>query len=37
MAILKLDAGSVVAVDYYFASALEPPEYHQRFAEIVGH
>jgi hypothetical protein len=24
-------------VDYYFASALEPPDYHQRFATIVGH
>jgi hypothetical protein len=37
VAIVKLDAGSVIAVDYYFASALEPPEYHQRFAELVGH
>ena len=37
VAIVKLDAGSIIAVDYYFASALEPPGYHQRFATIVGH
>ena len=37
VAIVKLDAGSIVAVDYYFSSALEPPDYHQRFATIVGH
>ena len=37
VAIVKLDAGSVVSVDYYFSSALEPPDYHQRFATIVGH
>jgi hypothetical protein len=37
VALVKLDAGSVISVDYYFASALEPPDYHQRFATIVGH
>ena len=37
VALVKLDAGSVIAVDYYFSSALEPPDYHQRFATIVGH
>lgn len=37
VALLTLDAGSIMAVDYYFASALEPPDYHQRFAELVGH
>ena len=37
VAIIKLDAGSVIAVDYYFATALEPPDYHQRWAELVGH
>lgn len=37
VAIVRVDAGSVVAVDYYFASALEPPEYHDRWAQIVGH
>ena len=26
-----------IAVDYYFSTALEPPDYHQRFATIVGH
>jgi hypothetical protein len=37
VAIVKLDAGSIIEVDYYFSSALEPPEYHQRYATIVGH
>jgi len=37
VAIVKLDAGSVVAVDYYFSTALEPPAYHQHFATVVGH
>ena len=37
VAIVRLDAGSIIAVDYYFSSALEPPQYHQRFATIVGH
>ena len=37
VAIVRLDAGSVIEVDYYFSSALEPPDYHQRFATIVGH
>jgi hypothetical protein len=37
VAIVKLDAGSVISVDYYFSTALEPPEYHQRFATLVGH
>ncbi len=37
VALVKLDAGSVIAVDYYFSSALEPPDYHQRFATLVGH
>ncbi|CAN5633309.1 hypothetical protein BH23CHL8_BH23CHL8_02900 [soil metagenome] len=37
VAIVRVDAGSVVAVDYYFSSALEPPEYHDRWAQVVGH
>ena len=35
--IVRLDAGSIIEVDYYFSTALEPPDYHQRFATIVGH
>ena len=37
VALIKLDVRSIVAVACRFVSALEPPDYHQRFAEIVGH
>lgn len=37
VALIRLDAGSVIGVDYYFSTALEPPDYHQRWAELVGH
>ena len=37
VALIRLDAGSVIGVDYYFSTALEPPGYHQRWAELVGH
>jgi hypothetical protein len=37
VAIVRVDAGSVVAVDFYFASSMEPPIYHDRWAQLVGH